>query len=305
MRTREAPIRNALEFAFAKLVVGIAWCLPAAGLPLLCRMLASIAWALVPSRRKVVQHNLVLAYPDPVTRPSASVIGKSSIANLLQSFLELFLMSDDEDRVRSQIVQIVGPELHGLVARHGGGPFIWAASHFGAWEVLGSAGPLMGFDVTTLVRPLDNPLLESWVARRRTRFGARLAASRGGLADLIGSLEAGRQVAVLADLNHRGRGAEFIDFFGIPAATARTIAVLALRAKRPVVPIFCHRLPNGQFGIDVGDAIVPDPLAPFDEEVHRILQCVAKVIEIRIREHPGCWLWTHRRWKTRPEGVAS
>lgn len=304
MRTREAPIRNFLEFALAKMVVGIAWCLPSSALPILCRSLGALTWLVIGSRRQVVQDNLVLAYPDPATRPDARAVGVESIANLLQSFLELFLSSDDPNIVRAQIEQVRGVPLHELVARHGGGPFIWAASHFGAWEVLGSSGPLLGFEVTTLVRPLDNPLIQAWVARRRTRFGARLAASRGGLADLMSSLDAGRQVAVLADLNHRGRGAEFIQFFGVPAATARTVAVLALRSRRPVVPVFCGRLPGGRFGIDVGEPIVPDPNAPFNAEIHRILQEVAKVIESRIRAHPGAWLWTHRRWKSRPEAVA-
>jgi KDO2-lipid IV(A) lauroyltransferase len=113
-------------------------------------------------------------------------------------------------------------------------------------------------------------------------------------------VEERRQVAVLADLNHRGRGAAFIDFFGVKAATARTIAVLALKYDRPVIPVFCHRMPDGRFGFDTGTPIVPDRSAPYDTEVHRILQDVADAIEMRVREHPGAWLWTHRRWKTRP-----
>jgi KDO2-lipid IV(A) lauroyltransferase len=159
--------------------------------------------------------------------------------------------------------------------------------------VLGCAGPLLGFDVTTLVRPLDNPLLQAWVDRKRRRFGAQLAANRGGLAELFAGIESGRQVAVLADLNHRGRGAAFIEFFGVKAATARTIAVLALKYDRPVIPVFCHRLPDGRFGFDTGEPVVPDPSAPREAEVQRILQSVAAAIEARIRETPGAWLWTH------------
>lgn len=305
MRTREAPIRNALEYGAARMLVAVAAVLPRRWIHGFCAALGRIGWWFLGGRRRVVRDNLRLAYRGAPDAPRAEVVGPASVANLVQSFLELFLMPADPDRVRATLMQFRGPTPKEIEARFDGAPCIWAAAHFGAWEVLGSAGPLLGFDVTTLVRPLDNPLLQEWVARKRTQFGAQLAASRGGLADLVAAVEDGRQVAILADLNHRGRGAAFIDFFGVKAATARTIAVLALKYDRPVIPVFCHRMPDGRFGFDTGTPIVPNRSAPYDAEVHRILQEVADTIETRIRERPGAWLWTHRRWKTRPPESAA
>src|SRR5262245_39502420 len=137
------------------------------------------------------------------------------------------------------------------------------------------------------------------------RFGQRLASNRGGLKELLASLEAGRSVAVLIDLNMRRKGAVFVDFFGTPAATARTTALLALRTGRPLVPVFTHRLDQPfRFEVEVGEPIFPDLEAPDRAaETRRLLQEATTAVERFVRRNPGEWLWTHRRWKTRPEGT--
>jgi KDO2-lipid IV(A) lauroyltransferase len=33
-------------------------------------------------------------------------------------------------------------------------------------------------------------------------------------------------------------------------------------------------------------------------DVHADTQAIQEAIETAIREHPGQWLWIHRRWKT-------
>jgi KDO2-lipid IV(A) lauroyltransferase len=196
-----------------------------------------------------------------------------------------------------------GLSLDELRARTGDGGRIYTVAHFGAWEIAGAAAPLLGGPITSLMRPLDNPLLDKYLGRIRMRFGQRLASNRGGFRDLVAELRAGRSVAVLVDLNMKRQGAVFVDYFAVPAATAKTAAVLAMRSGRPLVPIFSHRTRAPyQFEIEIGEPIFAHAEIPDrDAESHRLLQEVTKAVELRVRASPDQWLWTHRRWKTRPE----
>ena len=52
------------------------------------------------------------------------------------------------------------------------------------------------------------------------------------------------------------------------------------------------------------EALGLEPGASDDEEVlRRNVQQISAVIEREIRACPGQWIWTHRRWRTRPDGV--
>jgi KDO2-lipid IV(A) lauroyltransferase len=181
------------------------------------------------------------------------------------------------------------------------GPLVVAASHYGAYEVLGMLSPLMDMPATTLVRPLDNPLLETYLKGIRTRFGQRIVGNRGGLRSLIRDLEDGRNAVVLVDLNHRAAQRIFVDYFGTPAATAPTAARLAVRTGRPLVCVFARRLERPmRFELDFGALHWPRSEGNREDEVVRLMQCVTSDVEERVRREPGHWLWTHRRWKTRP-----
>jgi KDO2-lipid IV(A) lauroyltransferase len=307
MPSRRSALRNALEYAAARAVIAVARLLPRRLVPGCCRVVGGALHRLLRGRRRVVAQNVRLAYRGDAGAPDAVALSKASFTNLCRSFLELFLLpraSRPEDLVGA-IRFGRGLTVEGLRERVGAGPCIYAASHFGAWEIAGAASALLGDPLTTLVRPLDNPLLEAHVAGNRMRFGQRLASNRGGLRDLLQSLGAGRSVAVLVDLNMRRKGAVFVKFFGVPAATARTSALLALRANRPLVPVFTHRRPGWfRFEIEIGDPIFPDAAAADrDAEIARLLGEVTSAVERRVRAAPDQWLWTHRRWKTRPSDL--
>jgi KDO2-lipid IV(A) lauroyltransferase len=52
----------------------------------------------------------------------------------------------------------------------------------------------------------------------------------------------------------------------------------------------------------VGPPVSFEPTGNEDEDVRGLTNKLSQVIESRIREYPGQWLWIHKRWKTRPKG---
>jgi KDO2-lipid IV(A) lauroyltransferase len=69
-----------------------------------------------------------------------------------------------------------------------------------------------------------------------------------------------------------------------------------------LVPGFCYPLPDGRYRAEYAEPVDIDRYRDMDRDaaIAAITQELARVQENYIREHPECWLWMHRRWRTRP-----
>ena len=123
----------------------------------------------------------------------------------------------------------------------------------------------------------------------------------------VRALEAGRHLLVLLDQRaHRDEGLE-VSFFGRPARTRFGPLKLAARAGVPVLIALPRRHPDGRrHTLTIHPPLQLEAGATDDEEVlRRNLQRVTAEIEKGIRQTPGQWIWTHRRWRVpAPEEAA-
>ena len=91
--------------------------------------------------------------------------------------------------------------------------------------------------VDPVVRPLDNPLLEEDLARRRTRFGNRVIAKRDAAREILRAMRRNETVAILVDQNVIAEEAVFVPFFGRLAATNPSLALLQMKTDAAVVHV--------------------------------------------------------------------
>jgi len=171
--------------------------------------------------------------------------------------------------------------------------------HMGNWELLPSVAPMAGFSADIIYRPLDFPPLDAYFLRLRTRFGAGLIPNTHAMRKILRQLKRGHLVAMLMDQNVDWYEGVFVDFFNHSACTNKGFALLALKTRAPVVPVFMVRNRN-RFIIEFCAEI---ELVQTGDRTHDIEANTLKynqAIEAMIRRYPDQWFWVHQRWKTRP-----
>jgi KDO2-lipid IV(A) lauroyltransferase len=153
--------------------------------------------------------------------------------------------------------------------------------------------------LTVVARALDFQALDAWADRLRRTTGVEVIDKRHALRPVLEALRHGRLVGVLLDQNASRREGVFVPFFGRPASTSRSIAVLALRTRTPIIPAFARRIAPGRHEIVIHPEL-PLPASREEDAVGELTARCTAAIEAAIRDNPGQWLWCHDRWRTRP-----
>src|SRR5437870_3872566 len=188
-------------------------------------------------------------------------------------------------------------------ARANGMGVILFTGHLGAWELTSFALSIFGQPLSFLVRRIDNPKIEALVDRARTRRGNRTIDKRAAAREMLQTLQAGKPLGILVDLNTNEREGIFVDFFGIPASTTFTLARLAARTGAQVLPIFAPwDEKQRRFLVKIDEPLSVPRTGDEMRDVRELTQKFTSVVEKYVRTYPDQWLWIHRRWKTRPPG---
>jgi len=174
------------------------------------------------------------------------------------------------------------------------------SGHFGGWEIFGYTTALAGIDSYALARALDNPYLNDYLLGIRQRGGMRILDKFGAMARMDGIMRRRMPVGFIADQDAGLRGI-FVDFFGRKASTYKAPGLTAMRYNAPVVVAYGRRL-GEQFRFELGVAriIYPHEWATRKDPLRWITQEYTTALEGVIRSAPQQYLWTYRRWKSRP-----
>jgi KDO2-lipid IV(A) lauroyltransferase len=282
------------------LVKFVLWllCLMPPGMPYwLARKGAGLWMHLSPGKRHTTERNLERCYPE-MSVEDRSVLVRESFLHYLCSILETgHNWYWPLERLQAQCDGIVGEELVRDALASGRG-LVALAPHFGAWEYLGMY--LQRFpDIAILYKPPSNPALERALLEKRRRGGAALIpATAAGLRQLYAHIRAGRGAGVLPDQQPSSGQGRFAPFFGHQALTGVLAPRLVQRTACVVLLTVCERLPGGRFRVH---------FMPADEEIYSTdmvtaLTAVNRGVERCIEIDPAQYLWSYRRFKTRPEG---
>jgi KDO2-lipid IV(A) lauroyltransferase len=172
---------------------------------------------------------------------------------------------------------------------------LFATAHLGNWELSAFAHALLAAPMHVVVRPLDNPLIDALVERRRSLSGNRLIFKKDYARAILKALAANEAVGILVDQNASLDDGVFVDFFGVPACAGTGFAKLAAHSGAAVIPGFALWSETERRYV-----LRFYPPVPMTGDAARDTAAVQKQLEEVIRAYPDQWLWIHQRWKTRP-----
>lgn len=292
---RRSPVRNWIEYALALAVLkSLEWA-PLALAGGLARMYTRALDAAIPRLRRVARRNLALALPDA---DAGRVIDGVflSIARLLVTFAKFPSIRKD---TLHRWIRCDGME-HVQTALQAGRGILFATAHLGNWELSAFAYALLARPMHVVARPLDNPLIDRLVERRRTLTGNRLIFKKDYARAILKALAANEAVGILIDQNSAADVGVFVDFFGIPACAGAGFAKLAAHSGAAVIPGFALWSAEERRYV-----LRFYPPVEVTGDAARDTAALQEQLEEVIRAHPEQWLWIHRRWKTRPAGESA
>jgi len=266
------------------------------------RWLGEVLWRVDRRHRRIACEHLRRSFPD---WPEARVrrVARKSMHNLLYLGIEVFFTPRlVTPRTWRRYIRLsnMSEMLRYLLRQESG--MILLTGHFGNFEVVGYTMATLGLPTVSVARPLDNRYVWDHLVRLMERTGQSFLYKKGAMRSVDAVLGGKGSLSIVADQD-AGRRGLFVDFFGRAASTYKSIALLAARYEVPVLIGYGKRLSDGfDFEIGVQRIIYPHEWAGRDDEITWITQEYTRALEDVVRAAPEQYVWTHRRWKHRPDG---
>jgi KDO2-lipid IV(A) lauroyltransferase len=146
-------------------------------------------------------------------------------------------------------------------------------------------------------RPVKPPWLERIVTRRFNQAGFGVFPKRGSLDAMLEKLEQGDAIVFPFDQHAQPPDGIESEFFGHPAWTFKSLAIIALATGAPVLPATSWREPDGRHVLRFEDALSPTEHENTGEAIRINTRAYNAKLEELVLRRPEQWYWMHRRWK--------
>ena len=284
-----------------RFLLGLMWLLHWLPLPLLGRFgaaVGSLLFMVLGKRRRIALVNLRLAMPE-LSEAERVSLARQHFQSYSRSVWErAILWWASEARLRRLIQVEPKVPLEQIAAS----PTILLCPHFVCLDVAGVA-VMLETTLCSIYVAQKNKAFDEVLRQGRSRFRpVQLFSRKEGVKPIIRAMRDKLPYFMLPDMDFGAKDAEFVPFFGIPAATLTAPGRIASATGAAVIPVVATFLP-GYRGWKVTFYPVWDNYP--GEDLVAAARRMNAFIEERVREAPAEYFWTHKRYKTRPEGEPS
>ena len=306
MAKRRSPLLDYAVYVLVRLVVALVQMLSWNGALGLAHLLGRLAYLVNRRHRLVAADNLRQAFPD-LAPDGVDRLVRATYRHWATVVVEMIRMPQTLRKSNLATYFAYPTDADEQCARR------WAActqgrilltGHFGNFEALSYTLGLFGASGAVLARRLDNPHLDRFVAVFRQKTGQVLLDKSVDYPRILAHLQAGGSLGIVGDQDAGPRGL-FVDFFGRPASTFKSIALLSLEYQLPILVMGAARVGwPMRYRLYLEDVILPEDHAGRPDAAREITERYTRALERMVRRHPEQYFWLHRRWKHQPKSKA-
>jgi KDO2-lipid IV(A) lauroyltransferase len=243
----------------------------------------------------IARDNLKAAYPEK-TAAEIEIIVRQICENLGRVVAE-YPHLDKMNFGPGGRIEVEGAQ-NGYDAVGRGKGVMFVSGHLANWEILAATGEHLGYEGELVYRPPNNPFVARWITKQRAKRGPVGQITKGaqGTRRIFTLLRRGKSIYMLVDQKtYEGVG---VPYFGREALTTSAPASLALKMGSALVPVACQRTKGAHFRVTIHPALEFTPTGDSEADTLALTAKITAAIEKMVRDDPGQWTWTHRRWTT-------
>jgi KDO2-lipid IV(A) lauroyltransferase len=245
-------------------------------------------------RKKVVNSNLTLAFPDK-TNAEIKAIERKFYKHMCDMFLEMIkslTISKGEmikrfKFVNFEVLQKFEEQKRSVVLMCG---------HYASYEWMMSLGYHIKHNGYGVYMPIANKYFDRLVKRIRTKHGAYLIPKKEATKTIREHFTSGElaMYGLASDQSPQLKRARYWrNFLGVKVPVFLGAEKIAKEYDYPVVFLDIQKVKRGYYETTVS-IITEDPRALAD---YKITDTFTEMLEAQIRKQPEYYLWTHKRFK--------
>ena len=250
----------------------------------------------IPIRRKIACRNLKLAFPEKSESEINSII-KEAYVNVMTVIFEFFCLPRLQGK---KLLRLLNPDDLKLLTEklNKGNGLIIVSAHFGNWELTAyGCAQLMGEPFNVIVKEQSNKLMNRRINRIRELGGNKMIEMNHAAREVLSLLRQNKIIAMLGDQSAPKESSVKVKFFTDDVPTFEGAAKFALKTGAPVVFGISVRREDGTYEIILKDIDVAKYEAYNEENIKELTQEHIYVLVELIKQHPGHWLWFHKKFK--------
>lgn len=250
-------------------------------------------------RRRVVYENLKSAFPEKSEQEIHQIQRKfyRHLGDLIVESIKSVTISKKQLRKR---VVLTNPDvITNYYAR--GRNLVAIGGHYCNWEWAGLNFPFYTDKKFLIVyKPLSNAIFDQFFQRVRARFGTIPVAMSRSMRELARLRDEQTAIALLGDQTPSREELDyFTDFLNQKTPVFLGVEKIARATNSVVLYYDMERVKRGYYTYTLHTLFEESK----QTKEYEITQAHVKFLENVIKQKPENWLWSHRRWKFKPEHV--
>lgn len=248
-------------------------------------------------RRKVVKENLYNAFPDK-SLIELNAIEKEYYKFLSSLFVEVIKMKSISKNELNKRVRFKNKDLVEAYLQNNES-VLFCSSHYGNYEwVCMAIGLNFSGQHFPIYKPLSSEMFDNWFFNMRSKFGNKMVSMRQTLRAVQANKNAASMFTFGSDqAPSKEESIYWTNFLHQETSVQLGVEKIAKKTNRPVFYLKINYLKRGYYEVDC----VPICLHPSETAEFEITELHTRFLEEMINEKPAYWLWSHRRWKYKPE----